>query len=198
MRITTRTLAAFATCALVTLFVGCDAPSPTAADAPAFSAVNPDGSVNRPFRGALTTGSDGAGLDPACGPPPIFRERQVGVGEATALGRFSVVFTFCVDPSEIVDDGVLSDGESIPYWDGTGTYTAANGDQLIVDVSGELLPSTDPNFDLEFHDPFTFIGGTGRFANASGAGMTHSFVDLAANMVIHQLEGTLTMHPGSR
>ena len=113
------------------------------------------------------------------------------------LGRFSVEFTFCIDIADLLDDGQLTAGESIPYWDGIGTFTAANGDQLILSISGEIVPSNRPGFNLEFHDAFDFIGGTGRFTNASGSGATDSYVQQSPNSVIHDMVATLTFHPGN-
>lgn len=167
--------------------------SPIASEGTAFS-VNSDGTVNRPFQAALTTSSNGATPDATCGAPPIFRERQVGEGEATMLGRFTVVFTFCIDPTAALDG--LEEGEAIPYWDGIGTFTAANGDQLIMAISGEIGLSDDPAWDLSFHDDFEWVGGTGRFAGASGAGSTDSYIIQSPNFVVHDMGGTLTFHPG--
>lgn len=134
--------------------------------------------------------------DPSCGTPPYFLNTQVGGGEATHLGRFTVLFTFCVDATDLLDDGALTEGESAPYWNGLGILVAANGDELHLTVQGAVLPSTDPDYDFQFQDPFVITGGTGRFAGAGGAGATDSYVTQATNVTEHSLTGTLVMRPG--
>lgn len=200
-----RMLPAATTAILALALTACDgAPTSSVAHA-SFSAVNPDGSVDRPFRAELTTRSsdDFPRPDPACGPFPNLLEEQTGEGESAPLGRFTVVFTFCIAAADLVDDGQLTEGESIPYGEGVGTFgpgigtfVAANGDELIMEISGVIFPSANPDFEFEFHDPFTFVGGTGRFADASGGGSTDSFVDQAENLVVHSMRGTLARHPG--
>lgn len=185
--------------ALIVVSTGCTR-SPTAAfdDGPAFSAVNADGSVTRPFKAMLTTSSTGAVPDPVnCPGATVLREHQVGGGEATMLGRFSVEFTFCIDIADLLDDGQLTAGESIPYWDGIGILTAANGDQLTMSASGEIVPSNRPGFNSEFHDTFQLTGGSGRFEDASGTVSTDSYVQQSPNVVIHDMGGTITFHPGN-
>lgn len=133
--------------------------------------------------------------DASCGDPPFFLNTQVGEGESTQLGRFSVRFTFCVDATDLLDDGALTDGESAPYWDGQGTLVAANGDELYVTVEGAVLPSSDPDYDFQFQDPFVVAGGTGRFTDAEGSGMTDSHVTQATNVTEHLWSGTLVLRP---
>jgi len=178
----------------------CDNPLPTSGEQEAaFSVVNADGSVDKPFKSHFTSASTGAVPDPACGAfPPYLLEHQVGGGEATHLGEFTVEFFFCIDLTDLLDDGQLTAGESIPYWNGTGTFTAANGDQLYVgNIAGEIVPSTRPGFNSEFHDDFEFTGGTGRFAGASGSGSMDSYVQQSPNHVVHDWHGILTVFPGS-
>lgn len=164
------------------------------------------GAVATPFRARFTTDLAGLAPDAACGAGPfVFRNTQVGSGQATHLGRFQTQMSFCVDVADLFDNnppddpmGQLVDGESIPYWDGAGTLTAANGDELRIAIAGEILPSTDPEFDFEFADPFTFEGGTGRFEGATGGGTTLSFVDFAADpsRTYHRWTGTIVRQPG--
>lgn len=134
------------------------------------------------------------GIDPtddSCGDPPRFLNVQDGSGQATHLGRFDVHITFCVDVTDL-GDGMLEEGESIPYDSGVGTLTAANGDVLTFTISGAVLPSDHPDYDFEFADAFQFTGGTGRFLGASGSGITHSFVDFATQTTEHYWTATLT------
>ncbi|HSR42265.1 MAG TPA: hypothetical protein VLL48_08840 [Longimicrobiales bacterium] len=182
----------------IPLAVACGEPLPS--DLPAVTAygrgAQADGSVNKPFKAHFTTASTGAVPDPACGAFPHLLEHQVGEGESTHLGRFTAEFTFCIDVTAILNDGVVTEGESVPYWDGVGTFTAADGDVLTLTIEGEILPSTRPGFDLEFHDAFEFTGGTGRFAGAYGNGSTDSYVQSSPNFVVHDLGADLFVFPG--
>ena len=59
-----------------------------------------------------------------------------------------------------------------------------------------MLPSSHPDFDFEFHDDFVVTGGTGRFAGATGQGVTDSFVDQSVDRTSHSWRGWLTFAPG--
>lgn len=62
---------------------------------------------------------------------------------------------------------------------GTGTITAANGDTLLIEFSGVLDPPP-PGSATGIDNPvFHFVGGTGRFANASGTADAVVLVNLA-------------------
>ncbi|HSG47138.1 MAG TPA: hypothetical protein VLA43_04890 [Longimicrobiales bacterium] len=152
--------------------------------------------VDLPFRARMYTGLVSLAPDPSCGDPPFFLNTQAGEGEVTHLGRVTVTFTFCVDASDLLDDGRLTEGESLPYHDGVGILVAANGDELHVGIAGAVLPSTDPAYDFQFQDAFTFTGGTGRFQGAEGGGMTDSWVTQATNITDHDLRGRLVLMPG--
>lgn len=135
--------------------------------------------------------------DPACGAVPNFLVTQEGPGEATHLGRFTFYATFCVDATDLLDDGVLSEGESIPYSGGSGVLTAANGDELWLEIAGTILPVDDPVFEFIFEDPFQFVGGTGRFENAAGDGVTKSLVDSDISRTQHEWSGELRLPRGN-
>jgi hypothetical protein len=53
---------------------------------------------------------------------------------------------------------------------GTKTFTAANGDQLHVVTDGTFDPSVDPTPEtpLLISGNYSFVGGTGRFEDATG------------------------------
>ena len=117
---------------------------------------------------------------------------QVGEGEATHLGHFTTTMQFCA--------------AGFDYKNGIGTFVAANGDELYIAVPsegfiGHILAYDDSLYELQFQDPFTFTGGTGRFEGATGGGMTNSFVDLFDNegnfipehQTDHEFIGTLVL-----
>jgi hypothetical protein len=54
------------------------------------------------------------------------------------------------------------------------TITGADGDTLTFDFQGLLNPATG-----EGQGTFTFTGGTGRFANATGSGTFYAQIDLS-------------------
>lgn len=192
------------TLALVLMSGACDGPlSPAPPGSPADAAISAsraaDGTVTAPFEASFHTDLVSIAPDASCGAPPRLLNTQEGFGEATHLGRFSVRITFCFDPSELLDDGQLTEGESLPYDNGIGTLVAANGDELHITIAGAVLPSDHPDFDFEFADPFAIVGGTGRFEGASGGGVTNSLVDFGSqpSRTVHEWRGTLTVRPGN-
>jgi len=70
-------------------------------------------------------------------------------GKATHLGRFTRTETITLDLNTFAFTGTL-------------VFTAANGDQLSADVSGQF---TSPTTAV---GTYSFTGGNGRFHNASG------------------------------
>lgn len=184
---------------LAVLFgAGCEAaPTAPAIAAPddAYSSLGrANGTVTVPFSARFFTVGAGLLPDESCGPFPVLLNTQEGYGEATHLGRFSVRITFCMDVTDILD-GELTEGESLPYWNGVGTMTAANGDELFFTIAGAVVPSDHPDFDFEFSDPFHFAGGTGRFSGATGGGVTNSLV-VQGVRTQHVWPGSLTLPRG--
>jgi hypothetical protein len=77
-----------------------------------------------------------------------------GSGQATRLGRFTMV-----SPHFTVLSTFEVFGEQI--------FTAANGDTLTAEISGQFQPTPDGALEATLEG--TIIGGTGRFAGASGS-----------------------------
>ena len=171
---------------------GCDRAVAPDAEAAVLQNGRVGDEVALPFTARFFTDLVMAAPDPRCGDFPHLLNVQEGWGEATHLGRVTVRIEFCFDVTDQLD-GALSPGESMPYWDGEGILTAANGDELHIAIAGAVVPSTDPEFDLEFSDPFQITGGTGRFAGASGEGVTSSFVIFpgSPSRTTHVWTGTL-------
>ena len=124
---------------------------------------------------------------------------QAGAGHVRGVGPVEVNFEFCVDLADFFDDDPgLQTGA--PYFNGTGTFTARNGDQLFSTAEGIVLPSDDPDFDFEFFDRQTILGGTGRFEEASGHYTFNSKVDndftledgTVVSRTFHRITGYLT------
>ena len=89
------------------------------------------------------------------------------LGLCTTVGR--VNFTPANDPEH--PGRLLSSG--------TGTITAANGDTIQIEFSGVLDPPPAGSATAIDKPVFHFVGGTGRFANASGSANAVVIVNLA-------------------
>ena len=114
--------------------------------------------VNRPFalngKGSATFIIDGAGN--LIGGDVVSTSNATHLGLCTTVGR--VNYTPANDPEH--PGRLLSSG--------TGTITAANGDVLQIEFNGVLDPPP-PGSATGIDTPtFRFVGGTGRFAGASG------------------------------
>ncbi len=89
---------------------------------------------------------------------------KTGQGIATVLGRFSGLFEF--GPGTI---GVDSQGDPIYQYDGFVTLTTADGSQLFLSFQDAVVVLTlDASGNHKTYFSTTVLGGTGRFANASG------------------------------
>ncbi len=122
--------------------------------------------------------------DASCGSPPIVLIKQEGAGSGTVLGDFDFFSQFCNN---------LATGEYFGGPSAEGYFTDSNGDRIFIQASGQVIPSTHPDYDLEFKDPFTIVGGTGRYEGATGSGMTDSFVKLATGQTDHIWTGTINI-----
>jgi hypothetical protein len=95
------------------------------------------------------------------GPPPAPLNLSINAeGQATHLGHYSstasAVVTFTSPTTAIFDGG--------------GTFTAANGDQLNFTYVGDFFPGPVPGG----FGNYQIVGGTGRFAGATGSGIFNS------------------------
>ena len=106
-----------------------------------------DEPVARPFKGSAQ------GYITAQIPPNgLFLEMS---GQATTLGQFTREEYAFIGP----------DGSVV----GTIVFTAANGDQLWVEIDGAFTSATD------VEGLYTVTGGTGRFEGATGQAAFHAF-----------------------
>ena len=123
--------------------------------------ASPAAAEERPFHGRVTATWDDVfyGL---FAPPATF----VGGGPVTHMGKTTQTGTLTLDP--VPDD----DGNFPGY--GSVTITAANGDTLSFDYEGLLDPITGEGWGT-----FTFTGGTGRFAHATGGGTFDAWIDVS-------------------
>lgn len=106
---------------------------------------------------------------------PLLTVVSTGSGNATQLGRFTIVQSHCVNPA------------TFAFTDGEATMTAANGDLLYGTYSGQLIPIAPPVF--EILGRFSHAGGTGRFANATGEGVATGTLNFATGEAVLELDG---------
>jgi hypothetical protein len=104
--------------------------------------------VDLPFRGSFTTLTSGEIV------PPTLTVTGTAEGTATHLGRFTATSVDVVDQPTATSTGTFN-------------FTAANGDQLFTTTAGGQDAFTPPNVS---HVTLvaTIVGGTGRFAAATG------------------------------
>jgi hypothetical protein len=102
-------------------------------------------------------------------------------GHSTLLGRYTGEGFHILNPVDFT-------------FVGEATYTAANGDELHVEYTGQLFPSDDADFPFGFIAEVNAVGGTGRLADARGtAVMTGGYEGTVPGALYFNLEGTL--HP---
>jgi hypothetical protein len=113
--------------------------------------------------------------------PMIFVDASGG-GNATHLGRFTVSYEVEV---------TLPAGTGV----GTAVFTAANGDLLFTEFTGQAEPTADP--DVSFiEETQTITGGTGRFEGASGSFTLQRFLNGVTGITSGSFDGTIEMQHG--
>ena len=114
--------------------------------------------------------------------PPLASVLIEATGNATQLGSFTL------EIPHLVNQALRT---------GTGTYvfTAANGDELTADFTGQatvLSPGV-----IATHETAVITGGTGRFAGASGSFIADRTFYLATGKTVGSFEGSVSA-PGAR
>ena len=77
-----------------------------------------------------------------------------------------------------------------PLITSTGTYTAANGDQLFTTFTGTGTLPVDGI--VSYSGTETVTGGTGRFAGATGSYVREGTVNVATSTGVFEISGTLS------
>ena len=78
---------------------------------------------------------------------------------------------------------------------GTYEFTAANGDKLYADFTGQAAPTATPGV-ISIVETATITGGTGRFAGATGGFVAERLFDRIAGTTVGFFSGTVSS-PGS-
>jgi hypothetical protein len=113
------------------------------------------GGADRPFQGTLA-GSAAFLPDSTC-PPTDRRTWSEASGTASHLGRVTMVSNHCTPPANALTGGRM-------------TFVAANGDELYMTYSGTCSAPPFPPVGEVFTctTDNVIVGGTGRFADATG------------------------------
>jgi hypothetical protein len=126
-----------------------------------------------PFKGSL----DGDVTITPLDPPFVSVDIDAG-GNATHLGQFTLDIPHVVNRANGTAEG-------------TYEFTAANGDTLIAEFTGQAM-RVAPGV-LYIVENATIIGGTGRFAGATGSFTCERLFDTVAGTTIGSFEGTISM-----
>jgi hypothetical protein len=105
-----------------------------------------------------------------------------GTGTATQLGQFAVTVPHYVNTTTRTAAG---------YYE----FTAANGDTLTAQFTGQARPTATPGV-ISIVETAVITGGTGRFAGATGSFVVERLYDRIAGTTVGSFEGTVSS-PGS-
>jgi hypothetical protein len=129
-----------------------------------------------PFKGSL----DGVvTITPA---PPFLSVLVDATGNATQLGHFTLAIPHIANPA----NGTAT---------GSYEFTAANGDTLSADFTGQATPTATPGV-LYIEETATITGGTGRFRGATGSFTVERWFDTVAGTTIGSFEGIISSGKG--
>jgi hypothetical protein len=131
-----------------------------------------------PFKGRL----EGVVTITPVNPPFIVDVLVSASGNATHLGRFTLAIPHQVNRAT---------GTAI----GTFQFTAANGDTLSADFSGQSMPTPTPGV-IYIVETATITGGTGRFAGSTGSFTCERLFDTVNLNTIGSFDGRISS-PGA-
>jgi hypothetical protein len=132
-----------------------------------------------PFRGSLEGDVERTFIP---GDPPRVFVQVEGSGHATQLGQFTFTAPHYVSPATRTAVGSYQ-------------FTAANGDTLTADFTGQATPVEGTTL-LYIEETAVITGGTGRFAGATGSFVVERLYDTATDTTLGSFEGTISS-PGS-
>jgi hypothetical protein len=132
-----------------------------------------------PFKGSL---EGDVTIDPLT--PPFLQVDVDADGNATELGQFALDIPHVVNRAK---------GTAV----GSYEFTAANGDALFADFTGQSTPTETPGV-LYIVEVATITGGTGRFAGASGGFTCERYFDTTTDETYGSFEGTISRGHGKK
>jgi hypothetical protein len=113
-------------------------------------------------------------------PGVLEQVRITGTGSGTPFGKATLEDNVNVDMS--VSPEIIS---------GTSTITAENGDQIFSTISG-YSPAPDASGNFQVFNTHTIIGGSGKFAGATGTFKETAKGNFASPTSTDTLDGTIT------
>jgi hypothetical protein len=116
--------------------------------------------------------------------PPFVSVLVEATGEATHLGKFTLEIPHVVNRANSTAIGSYQ-------------FTAANGDTVFADFTGQATPTTTPGV-LHIEETATITGGTGRFRGATGSFTVERWFDTVAGMTIGSFEGIISSGKGKK
>lgn len=115
--------------------------------------------------------------------PPVFRQVATGTCNLTHLGQVAVHFVQVVNFATRTQSSLEL------------TYTAANGDVLRAASAGTSAPIPTG---VSFSATIRFLGGTGRFVNATGEASAWGTADLGKGTSQYTVEGWIAYDAADR
>ena len=140
----------------------------------ALSSLVATAAVEVPFRGTLSGVVTHTTIDPQT--DAVLVE---ATGNATQLGQFAVSVPHLVNTSTRTAAG-------------TYVFTAANGDTLTAQFTGQASPTATPGV-ISIVETATITGGTGRFAGATGSFVAERLFDRIAGTTTGSFSGTISV-----
>ena len=125
-----------------------------------------------PFKGSLD------GIVTVTGTPPIVSVLVNASGNATHLGQFTLAIPYLANRTTSTVTGSYH-------------FTAANGDTLSADFTGQGTPTTTPGV-RSLVETATITGGTGRFAGATGSFTAERLFNTIAGTTTGSFNGTIS------
>jgi hypothetical protein len=139
-----------------------------------------------PFKAVFTTALS-TSVDPSRCSEVV--QNNEGSGLASQLGKFTVVQTSCLTPSQ----------DPLTFRDGNFVFTAADGTKLRGHYGGRVIPTSTTSQDdqLLIDAAWSITGGTGRFRGAKGGGSGSGLLSPSAGEARIVLEGHISL-PSNR
>jgi hypothetical protein len=131
-----------------------------------------------PFHGTIETVEN-----PSTGFPIVHKTLE-GVGQATLLGRFTMIMQGTIN--------LLTRTGS-----GSAEFVAADGSRIQTNVAGAATPTGIPN-QLRIVEVFTVVTGTGRFAGVTGVITLDRLLDMVTSVSDGTLSGMLLPPVGNK
>lgn len=154
--------------------------------------------AKKDIRWAGQPGVDKSTFDGRCSLPSDYVITATFEGHATHAGRIAGEASHC---SQI--EWTPQGPGGATYSDGRGVMTTANGSTIVLRYGNGTTGVNPATGEMWFKDNWTFIGGTGHFVGASGAGTEGGrFKDfnavLSGTPIPMTMEGTITYDPSRK